>query len=138
MSVVSIWAPTPRADFADLVLRGLAAMESARPATTDLCLELGLSVWIQQSGASLVEARPAMLAMRTALVQASGLTLATEPFPLGNVDLRVDVVNLARYLRTLIGRAAAHAGCRPSVMAERALREMGDRFRSVPQVRAIG
>jgi hypothetical protein len=138
MSVVSICAPSPRADFAELVLQGLADMESAGPAPTDLCLELALSVWIQQSGESLVDVRPAMLALRTALVRASGLNLATEPFPLGNVDLRVEVLNLAGYLRMLMVRAAAHAGCRPAVLAQRARREMGDRFRSVPRFQALG
>jgi len=92
----------------------------------DLCLELGVSYWITSSEMRLDEAVPAMLAMRDALIGASGLTLATEPVPLWGVRPPVDVLNLATYLRGLIVRAAQHAKCRAEVVVEQALLLIAD------------
>ncbi len=106
MAVVSVCEPPERADFSTLVLRGLVEIGHYEE---ELCLELGLSYWINHSETRLDEAVPALLALRIALIQASGLDLATEPVPFVGVNHRVDVLNLAAYLRGLIVRAAAQA-----------------------------
>jgi hypothetical protein len=65
-----------------------------------------------------------MVAMRSALLLASGMDRATEPVPLYGVDPRVDVLNLGAYLRQLMARAAARAQCDAAVMVERALEHL--------------
>ncbi len=89
-----------------MVLRGLVDIGHYEE---ELCLELGLSYWISHSDTRLDEAVPALLALRIALIRASGLDLATEPVPFVGVNHRVDVLNLAGYLRGLIVRAAGAA-----------------------------
>jgi hypothetical protein len=118
MAAISIFKPLERPDFSALVLRGLADIGHHEG---ELCLELGVSYWITSSETRLDEAVPAMLAMRDALIGASGLSQATEPVPLWGVRPRVDVLNLATYLRGLIVRAAHHARCRPEALVEQAL-----------------
>ncbi len=106
MAVVSVCKPLERADFPTLVLRGLVDIGHYEE---ELCLELGLSYWINHSDTRLDEAVPALLALRIALIRASGLDLGTEPVPFVGVNHRVDVLNLAAYLRGLIVRAAGAA-----------------------------
>jgi hypothetical protein len=103
----------------------------------DLSLELGLSFWIARSGASLDDARSTMMAMREALVSESGIEMATEPTPLRWHDPRLDVINLALYLRGLIGRAAANARNEPIAIVERALERLARQTRSARPVRAL-
>jgi hypothetical protein len=110
-------------DFARTVLRGVAALGSDQ---SDLCCELGLSLWLRQTGTVIADAGPAMLAMRSALVEVSGIELATEPIPLVGVDPRLDVLNFGAYLRRLMARASARANCDAGFLVERAL----DRLRS--------
>jgi hypothetical protein len=133
MAVVAVCKPPERADFSTLVLRGLVEIGHYEE---ELCLELGLSYSISRSEMRLDEAVPALLAMRIALVRASGLVLATEPVPFVGVNDRVDVLNLAAYLRGLIVRSAAQAACGPDVIVEQALGLMGERDRSTARVRA--
>lgn len=108
-------------DFSQQVLRGIVAIEPLRSEEKDLCLELGLSLWMRRSGTSIEEARRAMWGLRGALIEASGIDGSTEPIPLHGVDPRLDVVNLGAYLRRLIGRATARAQCDPGLLVERAL-----------------
>ncbi len=120
MAVVSVCEPLERADFPTLVLRGLVEIGHYEE---ELCLELGLSYWINHSDTRLDEAVPALLALRIALIRASGLDLSTEPVPFVGVNHRVDVVNLAVYLRgthrpgggggTVQRRARRRAGAQP-------------------------
>jgi hypothetical protein len=121
MNVVSIRSPV---DFAQEVLRGIATIEPPAAGESDLRLELGLSLWMRRSGTDVEAARPAMLAMRAALVEASGIDLATEPFPLCGVDPRLDVLNLGTYLRRLMVRATTRTQCDASLLAERALERL--------------
>ena len=93
MAVVAVCEPRERADFSTLVLRGLVEIGHYEE---DLCLELGLSYWITHSEMRLDEAVPALLAMRIALIRASGLALDTEPVPFVGVSHRVDVVESGR------------------------------------------
>jgi hypothetical protein len=121
MDVTSTGDP---ADFARKVLRGVSTMESSRPGETDLCLELGLSIWMRQTGTDVDDAGPAMLAMRSALLVASGLDQATEPIPLCGVDSRLDVLNLGAYLRRLMARATGRAQCDVAVLVERVVEHL--------------
>jgi hypothetical protein len=103
----------------------------------DLSFELGLSFWIARSGASLDDARSTMMAMREVLVRESGIDMVTEPTPLRWIDPRLDVLNLAAYLRGLIGRAAANAGRQPVAMVERALERLARESRPAGRARAL-
>jgi hypothetical protein len=86
---------------------------------------------MRQTSTDLDDARPAMLAMRSAVLEASGLERAGEPVPLCGVDPRLDVLNLGAHLRWLIGRATARAQCDAAQLVERALDHMrGARFSS--------
>jgi hypothetical protein len=118
MDVTSIGDP---AEFARKVLVGVSTLAPARPGETDLCLELGLSLWMRQTGTEVGDAAPAMLAVRSALVAASGMDLVTEPVPLRGVDPRLDVLNLGAYLRRLMARAMAKAQCDVAVLVARAV-----------------
>jgi hypothetical protein len=128
MDVTSVRDST---DFARKVLQGVAAIELPRQGEIDLCLELGLSLWMRQTGTELDDAGPAMVAMRSALLLASGLDPGTEPIPLRGVDPRLDALNLGTYLRRLMARATSRARCDTAVMVERALEHLGNgRFRA--------
>jgi hypothetical protein len=117
-------------DFASLALRGLVRLEPGAAGREDLLLELGLSFWIASSGSSLDDAGSALMVVREALVSAAGLEIDTEPIPLRGIDPRLDILNLAAYLRGLIGRAVAHARFNPTAIVERALERLADRSRS--------
>jgi hypothetical protein len=133
MPVVSVCRAPERADFSTLVLRGLVEIGHY---DEELCLELGLSYWISGSEMRLDEAAAALLAMRIALIRASGLDLATEPVPFVGVNQRVDALNLAAYLRGLIVRAAVEATCSADAIVEQALGILGVRERSTIRMRA--
>jgi hypothetical protein len=115
MDVVSDTDPSM---FAQTVLRGVASLG---PDQTDLSCELGLSLWMRQTRTPICDAGPAMLALRSALVEVSGMDLATEPIPLFGVDPRLDVLNLGAYLRRLMARATARANCDAALLVDRTL-----------------
>jgi hypothetical protein len=127
MAVVSICKPVAREDFSTLVLRGLAAMGAPCDTEGELLLDLGVSVWISRSGESLHDGVGVMLDMRTALIRASGLDSGAEPVPFWGADPRLDLLNLAAYLRGLIGRGAREAQCTRDAIVERALQFLGER-----------
>jgi hypothetical protein len=110
--------------FAEQVLRGITKIEPPPLGESDLILELGLSLWMRQTATEIHDVRPEMLTMRMALVEASGIDLAREPVPLCGVDPRLDVLNLASYLRKLVARSAAQAQCDLAAIVERALGRM--------------
>jgi hypothetical protein len=110
--------------FAEQVLRGITKIDPPRSGESDLSLELGLSLWMRQTATDIHDVRMAMLTMRAALVEASGIDMAREPVPLCGVDPRLDVLNLASYLRKLVSRAAAQAQCDFAAIVERALGQM--------------
>jgi len=121
MDVTSVSDAT---DFGRMVLRGVSVIEPSRPGETDLCLELGLSLWMRQSGTAMDDAGSAMLAMRSAVLRASGMDQEMEPIPLCGIDPRIDVINLGGYLRRLMARATTWAQCDVAVMVERALEHL--------------
>ena len=107
--------------FAPAVIRGLAALEPTEVWQPDLCLDLGLSIWIRRSRTELDDVRGAMLAIRRAILQAAEMDIRIEPIPLCGHGPRVDVKNFASYLGELLIRAAAGAGCDVATMVERAI-----------------
>jgi hypothetical protein len=138
MAVVSICRPVVGADFSVLVLRGLAEMGLRGENEGELCLELGLSAWIARSGECLINTAPLMLTMRAAVITASGIDAGDEPVPFRGVNPRLDVLNLAVYLRELIGRAATAAHCDGVLVVERALRLLRDQSPSTFRSTALG
>jgi hypothetical protein len=137
MAVVSMYKPVVREDFAALVLRGLAAMGAPSDNEGELLLDLGVSVWISRSGECLEDAIGVMLAMRTALIKASGLNSSDEPVPFWGADPRLDLLNLAAYLRGLIGRAAREAQCGRDTIVRQTLQLMGQGRTSAGRVSAL-
>jgi hypothetical protein len=135
MAVLSVCKPRQRADFAPLVLRGLVEIGHYEE---ELCLELGVSYWISHSEMTLDEAAGSMLAMREALIRASGLAIATEPVPICGVNSRLDVLNLASYLRGLIVRASREAHCGAKRMVDDALLLLEGNGRPPARIRSLG
>jgi hypothetical protein len=107
--------------FGPTLLGGLAELGPVDPFSGDLSLELGVSVWLRRSGASLLEARDRLLEARAAILEACGLDSATEPVPLVGRSPCLDVVNLALYVGDLLQRAAAVTGWSVQVAARRAI-----------------
>jgi hypothetical protein len=134
MAALSVCKPRQRVDFAPLVLRGLLEIGHYEE---ELCLELGVSYWINRSEVTLDEAVVAMLAMRDALIGVSGLSAATEPIPICGVNSRVDVLNLASYLRGLIVRATREANCGARTIIENALHFLEGSNRPSARIRAL-
>ena len=107
-------APT---GFGPALLSGLAELGPVDPFSGDLSLELGISVWLRQSGTSLVEARGRLQEIRRVILEVCGLDPATEPVPLVGRSPRLDVVNLVAYVGDLLRRAAP-AGALRSVIEQ--------------------
>jgi hypothetical protein len=137
MAVMSVCKPVVREDFSTLALLGLAGMGAACSNEGEFYLDLGVSVWISRSGECLQDAVEVMLAMRSALIKASGLDSAAEPVPFWGTDPRRDVLNLAAYLRGLIGRAAREAQCGPDAIVARALELIENRRTSATRFSAL-
>src|SRR5271165_784195 len=98
------------ARFGPALLGGLAELGPVDPASGDLSLELGISLWLRTSGTSLVEARTILLEIRQVILDVSGLDPATEPIPLVGRSPRSDVLNLVGYIAELLRRASAATG----------------------------
>jgi hypothetical protein len=115
--------PTASLDlhFAPAVLRGLSALGLPECSQPDLALELGLSAWMRFSGTDLESAQSDMLAMRTAVLEAAEMDVATEPVPFTGQTPRAAILNLAAYLGNLIARAAALTQCEPTEIVEQAI-----------------
>lgn len=104
--------------------RGIATLgpEDLRPGT--LTLPLSVSLWLRRSGADLLTARRAMLAVRGALVESAGMDLGREPVPLLAGDDRTVVLHLTVYLHGLVDRAALARRTTRRRIVERALRSL--------------
>jgi hypothetical protein len=107
--------------FAERVLQGISASDYLADGEDDLCFELGLSIWMRQTHTGVDDALPALLAMRSALLETSGMDLATEPIPLRGIDPRMDLLTLGRYLSHLVARVTVRAHGDATLMVERAL-----------------
>jgi hypothetical protein len=114
-------------DFGPALLGGLAKLGPVDPFAGDLSLELGLSLWLRRSGASLTDARNRLFEARQAILDACGLDVSSEPVPLVGRSPRADALTLAGYLGDLLRRAAAAAGCSVQLVAERAIAALPER-----------
>ena len=108
--------------FAAAVLRGLVVLGPV--AETDLALELALSAWMRFNDVDSDGARRALLTARRILLGVGKLDPVTEPIPFSGRSPRLDTLNLAAYLGTLIERAAASAHCRPDALVEQAIGQL--------------
>jgi hypothetical protein len=105
-------------DFATTVMHGLL---DNGPFDTELSLELGLSVWLHRSATHPKDARDAMLKLRAAILEVSGLDPHSEPFPLIGRAVERDLVLLASYLGSLVARAASATDCLPETLVDLAV-----------------
>jgi hypothetical protein len=106
------------------VICGMAALSAdAKPPrrSGDLSIPLGLSAWIVRASVDLPDAYDALLRLRRAVLEASGLDRATEPIPLRLPDPKSALCSLGSYLYELVGRAARHARISPVELAERTI-----------------
>ncbi|MGD0394085.1 MAG: hypothetical protein ABSC41_15760 [Acidimicrobiales bacterium] len=108
--------------FTAAVLRGLLVLGPV--VETDLALELALSAWMRFNDVEFDEARRALLTARKVLLGVGNLDPLTEPIPFSGRSPRLDTLNLAAYLGTLVERAAASVHCRPDALVEQAIRQL--------------
>jgi hypothetical protein len=87
----------------------------------NLTVPLGVSTWIARSDIDLARACDAMLELRSAFLDVSGLDRRSEPVPLLGGDRRTSVLTLAVYLDGLVERGARHARISRRELAEAAL-----------------
>ncbi len=108
--------------FAAAVLRGLVVLGPV--VETDLALELALSAWMRFDDVDFDEARRALLTARRILLGVGKLDPLSEPIPFSGRSPRLDTLNLAAYLGSLVERAAASAHCPPGALVEQAIRRL--------------
>jgi hypothetical protein len=87
----------------------------------NLTIPLGVSAWIVRNDVDLAQACDAMLLLRGAFLDASGLDQASEPVPLLGGDRRTTVLTLAVYLDGLLQRGTRQFGGTRAELAEAAL-----------------
>ncbi len=107
--------------FAHEAMLGLADLEPEDLSHGNLTVPLGLSLWMRRGRIRVETARDAMLALRDALLKASGLDEHTEPVPLLLADPVAATINLAIYMDGLLQRAARMTATSRVDMATRAL-----------------
>jgi len=100
---------------------GLATLDPEDLGRGNLTLPLLLSVWMRRAEVGVEDARDALLELRSALVEASGLDRRTEPVPLCVADPAAAVLSLARYTEGLLGRASEAARTSRLEVARRAV-----------------
>ena len=113
-----------RSRFAREAARGLVALDGEDLAHPRLTLPLIVSVWMRRSGAGTVTARRALLDVRAALLEESGLDEGTEPVPLLVADPAVATLSLAVYVHGLLRRSAHTLATSRHDMAERAVKAL--------------
>jgi hypothetical protein len=104
--------------FPETVLRGLVTLGPVNLRRDNLTLELGLSLWMRQSGIDVEDASEVILDLRNILIQVAGLDPRREPTPFVGRSPELDLVNLTGYLGGLLLRASVAAQCSPGVVAE--------------------
>jgi hypothetical protein len=110
-----------QSEFAPIAVRGLLEYG---PFDTELSLELGLSVWLHRSATNAMDARSALLDLRVAILDVSGIDPRTEPFPLIGRSAEKDLVNLAGYLGHLVARAAAACDWDTETLIDRSIKKL--------------
>lgn len=107
--------------FAREAMLGLAVLEPDDLTPGNLTVRLGLSLWMRRGRIRVETARDAMLELRGALLEASGLDEQTEPVPLLLADPVAAIISLALYLEGLLQRAARMTATSRVEVARRAL-----------------
>ncbi len=115
-------------EFGPAFVQGLAELGPFPAPGDDLSLELGLSIWLHESGAGLEDAVEAMFEVRELIIEVAGLDPRTEPVPLVGRSLAADLLMLASYMDDLLVRAARFADCDPEVLAAQVVERQGSRL----------
>jgi hypothetical protein len=108
-------------DFGPVLVQGLAELGPFPAPGADLSLELGVSVWLHQSGSDMEDARATMLKVRKVVLQVAGMDSTIEPIPFVGRSRELDLVNMAAYMDNLLIRASGAAGCETRALAERVI-----------------
>ena len=111
----------PIAPFVHEAAVGLATLDPADLSRENLTLPLLLSVWIRRGDVDLEDACHALLELRSAVLDASGLDRRTEPVPLCVADPVAATLSLARYTDGLLRRASESARTSRLEVARQAL-----------------
>jgi hypothetical protein len=102
----------PEEILADITRFGLSD-----PIDAGVALELGVSLWFQQSGARMDAVRSTLVELRNGLLDVAGLDAATEPVPLRGRSERSDLLQLTHAVCQLVRRAAGRTGWEPEELA---------------------
>lgn len=97
-------------EFATVLARGVADFRQDDLAHDALTVRFGLSAWMRGCSVGFEEAWAGVTMLRTALLEAGGLDIATEPVPLRAADHKMALINMTVYLDGLVARAARSAG----------------------------
>ena len=111
----------PLLHFAREAMLGLVTLDAEDLTPPRLTLPLIVSVWMRRARVGTGTARRALLELRSALLEASGVDAGCEPVPLLVSDPAVATLSLAVYLHGLLQRAAHVAATTRLDIAERAV-----------------
>jgi hypothetical protein len=106
---------------AEGIAKGLDEVGGPWLGSGELTSLMSISAWMSRAGADLGDSLDAMLALRSAVMEAVGFNRTSEPVPLLPADDKVAVVNLALYLEDLLCRASGAGDCTVTEIASRAL-----------------
>jgi hypothetical protein len=85
----------------------------------ELCLELGLSVWMKRYHIPYDDCWAATMAIRAWLLEVAEMDAESEPIPLHGHSPEIDVANFAAYLADLFLRASEAVECEvPQVIGQ--------------------
>jgi len=102
-------------------VRCIVCLSEEGQAAGPLSLPFGLSAWMMRYGVGVSDTVDAVLGLRSALLEVSGLDSSSEPVPLRVADPVTFVLNLAVYLDGLVSRAARALGVTRGEAADAAL-----------------
>ncbi len=97
-------------EFGPAFVRGLAELGPFPAPGEDLSLELGLSIWLFESGIEAAEAHEVLRGARRAMLEVGGLDVGSEPVPFIGRSSESDLVLYAAYLDALLVRVADQCG----------------------------
>jgi hypothetical protein len=97
-------------EFGPAFVRGLAELGPFPAPGDDLSLELGLSIWLFESGIAVDEAHEVLRGARRAMLVVAGVDADSEPVPFIGRASESDLVRYAAYLDALLVRVAGQCG----------------------------
>jgi hypothetical protein len=118
---VAVEAQTVEGRFLHEAALGVADMLPEDLEAGNLTIPFCVSIWIRRSDIDLSGACEALLQLRSALVEVSGLDRRSEPVPLLAGDRRNAILGLAVYLDGLVERGARQSGTTRQDLARGAL-----------------